>query len=152
MAAKSLSKFVNVFCFVKPMESTKFSTSKATIEKTESGHILIKIIEDTILDETDIAELNKLKEHITGENQPYTLIFVSPKNGIITEKARKLSASEKLNKYAIAKAIVVTSLTSKVLAQLFIQTDRPSSPTRTFSNIEEATEWLNQKRNEFFNK
>lgn len=65
--------------------------------------------------------------------------------GILTEvedDMRKSSASEAENKHTIADAIIVKSLSQRLIANFYLRFNRPVKPTRIFSDPESAAFWL----------
>lgn len=61
-----------------------------------------------------------------------------------TNEFRQLSASAAYTNLRLALAIVTNSMANKILGNFFIKVNKPSTPTRLFSNEAEALAWLNQ--------
>lgn len=124
---------------------TTINTSKAQISFSAEGHVLIQIKEKQDLDVQDMMEINSAKLQLVG-NKKHTVIFVPPLYGTISSEARKYSASEEVYRHAIAKALIINSLSNRLICNFFIKLNRPPAPTRPFVTIKEATEWLNEMR------
>lgn len=61
----------------------------------------------------------------------------------ITKEARVYLANEG-NELVSASAILVSSAITKMIANFFIDVDKPKNPTRLFTDKEEALKWLEQ--------
>jgi hypothetical protein len=126
------------------MINSLIKTSKADVYITDDHHICVRINEDEDLDVGDIKRIHEAKKILTNGSM-YALLFCSAFYGSYTSEARKFAASEEVNKNAIAKAIVAKSLPMRLTAAFFINFNRPSVPTKLFTNEEEAILWLNEK-------
>jgi len=60
----------------------------------------------------------------------------------IDKEVRVFSASPQSNIYTIADAIAYYSLAQKMIADFYITHNRPTVPTKAFSNKTEAIDWL----------
>lgn len=117
----------------------KFDHSELSI--TNNGHILIQVNEDVDIDTHQIEEINNGKT-LLAKDKSYKIIFVTPCIGNISMEAIKLCASDKVYKNAIAKAVVASSLSSRLISSFFITIIKPPAPTKLFKTIEEAEVWL----------
>jgi len=59
-----------------------------------------------------------------------------------TNELRELLASKEFTDKRFATAIVTQSMASKIIGNFFIRVNKPASPTKLFSNEEEAFQWL----------
>ncbi len=124
----------------KTSKNIKLEHSELSI--TKNGNILIQVTENVEIDIQQIEEINQGKI-VLANNKPYKILFVAPNLGNITMEAIRFSASEKVYKNAIAKAVVAQSLSSRLISSFFISVIKPPAPTKLFKTIEEAEEWLN---------
>lgn len=60
----------------------------------------------------------------------------------IDSEARIFSASEESNIYTLADAIAYSNLGQKLIANFYLNHNKPSVPTKVFSEKEAAVEWL----------
>jgi len=116
-------------------------TSKALISYDGNLFVTILIDDFAALDKKDILEINAAKQSLTGENK-HVVIFIPGKNGSINREARAVSSSAEVYHNAIAKAIVVKSVTHRLIATFFININRPPEPTRFFPDEKSAGRWL----------
>ncbi len=116
---------------------------KAKVQLLNDNLIRIIIKENAELDENDILEINDAKNNFV-KGQSYSVIFAAPKTGNITRKARELSASEKVTKNAICKAIIAPSKVSKIIGNFFISYLKPGVPIKVFSDEKTALKWMNE--------
>ena len=127
------------------ISETEINTKKAKVTLTNDNHILIKVFEDQELELSDVKEINSAKREIAA-GKLNTVIFIPGKFGAITKAAREFSASEEACHNTIAKAIVTNSISGKLIANFFIKINKPLSPTKLFSSLTEAINWLNSMR------
>lgn len=128
-----------VFIKMKIIESVELE--KAHVHLLNENRVKIVIKEHVELDESDIRDINKTKNTLV-KHSPYVVVFVAPKNGSISRKARELAASREVCFNAICKAIVAPSKTSTVIGSFFISFMRPYAPTKLFSNESDAFNWV----------
>ena len=114
---------------------------KAFVHLLNENRVKIVIKEHAELDENDIRVINNAKNAFV-KHDPYTVIFVAPKIGSISRKARELSSSKEVCFNAICKAIVAASKTSTVVGSFFITFMKPYAPIKLFSNEEAAFKWV----------
>lgn len=60
-----------------------------------------------------------------------------------SSELRNLLASKEFTALRFATAIVTQSMASKIIGNFFIKVNKPATPTKLFSNEEQALEWLN---------
>jgi hypothetical protein len=126
----------------------KIVLPKATLTLIKKNTIRINIHEEVELNSFDILQINKAKNELANGHK-HVVLFVPCEFGTITPEARKTSASEEVNRNAIAKAIVVQHLANRLIANFFIMVDRPPAPTRIFSEEKDALKWLRVMQNNY---
>lgn len=62
----------------------------------------------------------------------------------VDPEVREWAASPTNNSYTISDAIVINSLSQKILADFYISFNKPVKPTRVFKSIEKAFEWVGE--------
>ena len=100
-------------------------------------------------DDGVFVDIHLMKEVVnvilnTFKNQKFrTVIDFSNNTGKMSEEAKRFSASdEKLNKYKTCEALVTNSYTISILIGLYVSFFKPKSPTKSFSKINDALEWV----------
>ncbi|HET6990145.1 MAG TPA: hypothetical protein VFJ43_02430, partial [Bacteroidia bacterium] len=96
-----------------------------------------------VLEVNDMLAINNAKFELVGTKK-YTVLFIPGIFASITTEARAFSASREMNHNAIAKAILVTSTTDRLIGNFFIKINRPPAPTALFNTESEAMLWLNE--------
>lgn len=120
----------------------KITTTTGSISFQEEGIIRYEINEN-------IEELTtqNVKEYLAtikkfGGGRAYCNIIIMKKFVQCGAEARKYSASEENNIYTIADAFVTKSEALRIVGNFYIRFDKPTRPTRLFSNEGEALKWL----------
>jgi hypothetical protein len=60
----------------------------------------------------------------------------------LSPEARKVAADKKNSANIIASAIVVKWLAQRLIANVFIEVNKPSYPNRVFNDEQKAVKWL----------
>ncbi|MGE0636334.1 MAG: hypothetical protein AB7G44_12515 [Bacteroidia bacterium] len=64
---------------------------------------------------------------------------------IITPEARHYAQQEMIDKFHIATAVIGTNSVSRIIVNLFLKLNPPSTPFKIFAREKEAVEWLLQQ-------
>ncbi len=112
-----------------------------TITLIEDNIIRVQVDEHCVVDLDEVKEVQKAKRALIG-NQRHSVLFITPKFGTMTKEARELSATKEVNMYAMGKAIVLNGLAMRILANFFINFNKPPVEHRAFENENDALEWL----------
>jgi hypothetical protein len=115
----------------------------------------IYFIEDHILKidmlHNEEMELEQMKEVVhsgikLANGKPYCLLADLRRSiGSSTNEARQYAADHSFPPNKIADAIIIGSLAKKLMANFYIQFNKPKSPTRIFNSESSAIKWLNSK-------
>lgn len=62
----------------------------------------------------------------------------------VDPEVREWAASPSNNTYTIIDAIVINSLSQKILADFYISFNKPVRPTRVFKSVEKAFDWVEE--------
>lgn len=89
----------------------------------------------------DINELIEKKQVLEQDKKSILLVIPHPFANIEKE-AREYMATGVCEQHFKAKAFVLRSLPQRILANFYIKINRPTVPTRFFSNKVEAISWL----------
>lgn len=125
---------------------------------------------ETISSQTDIAYLTCRGNVITAEVKENVDISVEKMNELLQEAVRIAGfkkyfvivdaragfhseadvrdyyASNEYAKYRYADAFIVKSLATRLMVNFYISFNKPSIPTKTFTDPEEAARWINELR------
>lgn len=77
-----------------------------------------------------------------GDGKKYPVLIDAGEFTSIDKEVRIFSASPESNIYTLADAIAYVSLAQKLIADFYIQNNKPSVPTKAFPTKEEAIQWL----------
>jgi hypothetical protein len=99
---------------------------------------------DITIDVEDVMEAKK----ITVERYPDTKFFVVAQ-GVefftLTKKARSLTATKEHSDNTIAIAFYSNNATLQFVGNMYLKIDKPHVPTKIFSNLNTAKEWLQEQ-------
>ncbi|MBA2612450.1 MAG: hypothetical protein H0U95_10790 [Bacteroidetes bacterium] len=125
------------------VEQNVISLAKSDVILYDNYLVRIIIIENSQVEVEDILQVQAAKKQLLGDHE-HVVIFRTPKYGNISKEARELSASIAVNKNAIAKAIIVKSISAKLIGSVFINFHKPPVPTKMFKDEDEAEKWLRE--------
>ena len=118
-----------------------FRFRKSVITVRKDGIVQIASHENMSIDENDFREgLQFLHKKYKGKKFP--VLFIPGENSEVTSEFRKIASSELADQLAIADALVVESLPHRMVGNFYIKFNKPSRPTKVFSNRQEAIKWL----------
>lgn len=106
----------------------------------EEGILRVRVIDGANLELKDVKEYYAFTDRITG-GRKVLVIVDGTTDFTITEEARQYSAMQ-AEKTRIATALITRSKAMRMLANLYIQFNKPQSPTRMFTDEETALKWL----------
>lgn len=114
-----------------------------TVMLRDDKIIQLNINDDVTLEVNDIIEFNKEINNFTRGKRHLILVITGDRNGN-TNEARKLSMKLlKDENYALAEALVVNSLSTRLAAKFFFKVFKPKFPYKLFKSQIEAENWLN---------
>jgi hypothetical protein len=98
---------------------------------------------DCILGLEAAKEVVALRKNLTKGVSYLSLVYITHIK-VVTKEARKYLANH-ANEELLKLAIITNSGFSKILGNIFLTIDRPKTPTRLFTNKEEAFVWLKKE-------
>jgi hypothetical protein len=102
-------------------------------------HVHLKDHAEVTLNDA-VAAVVEMGEMSKGKKMP---VFIDAGEFCtIDNEVRIFSASEESNIYTLADAIAYNNLGQKLIANFYLNQNKPRVPTKVFSEIEEAIEWL----------
>jgi hypothetical protein len=126
------------------METTKvkqFEAISSILRSNETGIWTLEYKPGVEIDSDHIIEHNNLIKRVAG-GEPILLLLDVRKGYSITPEARALAAVEETTSLKKASAILVDSLAAQLLANAFVNFNKPASPVKVFTSEEKAIEWL----------
>ncbi|MBI2720739.1 MAG: hypothetical protein HYX39_01055 [Bacteroidetes bacterium] len=119
----------------------KIELSYATVELFKPTIIRIEITLDMVVTKAEAKELNDIMGQLTQEQAvPYMLL--AHENTQFDSSSRDYAASEEGSRYKKAEALIIRTLTHRLLADLYLKINKPIKPCQTFTNEEDAVDWL----------
>lgn len=111
----------------------------------DEATIEVRIKNDIEFELDDAVHIN---EHIqeVGESQKLFQLTIFGNRTVPSKEARSYSISEFGSRFKMAEAIVVESLSQKMVFNFMINVEKPSVRTKLFTSIQEARDWLNSLR------
>lgn len=120
------------------MQQVITRTSEIILEK--DGILRTKIFEGSVIGLKDVQEYYSFTEKLTGGEK--ALVLLDGRSAFtITDEARAYAA-EQANRTRAATALIVNSPAIKIIYNLYIQIDKPQTPTRMFTDEASAIAWL----------
>jgi len=114
---------------------------KARVGMRSDGIVQTDIFDEQELSVADVKEVIIAIGQIAQQQMSGQLIIAGTLSGPDLP-AMKFIASEGSSPYAIAEAYVITSLSQKILAQFYLNFNKPARPTKMFSEETPAVIWL----------
>lgn len=116
-----------------------------TTKTSFSGNILLTEMFDNVeVSVEDVTENFNAATTLTNGKKYLSLVIAAPYTSI-TKEARELTNKEFMYKNTVAQAIVVKSLSNRLMGNFLVKFYKPFCPMRLFKSKKAAIEWLNEK-------
>ena len=79
---------------------------------------------------------------LLGGGKKFPILVFSGADNTIETEVMNFVAREGSNPYALAEAYILSSISHKLLANFYLNINRPARPTRAFINEPDALKWL----------
>lgn len=112
-----------------------------TLTLRSDGILRITMKPNVKLKHPDAVEMVRLFGEMGGGRE-FLLLFVAGNDTTVDTEARYYASGPEANKYTIASAFVVKSIAQKLLGNAYVTFNKPMTPTRIFTEEEEALKWL----------
>ncbi len=113
----------------------------STVSLMDNGIMHIHIKGGNELELTDAVLIVEAMGKLGG-GKKYPLFIDCDEFASVDKEVRVFSASAESNIYVLAEAIAYDSLAHKLISNFYIKYNKPSVPTKTFPDKEEAIAWL----------
>lgn len=130
------------------MNQHSLSIGIGTVYLIEPQIIRMKINEGETFDVEHVYAGRKANLTL-NEGKPFCILLDTGSFFNTTPQARALTAGKEFSKHRIAIAGLAPSLPTKMVGNFFINFHKPTTPTRLFTNENEAISWLRQMLKEY---
>lgn len=120
---------------------SKIELESATIALRSDGIIQFLVKPNFTVTAKDAREMVDAAG-IVGKGKKHPILIIAGKYAMADKETREFAASEAGNRYTIAGAFVIRSLSQKILGDAYIKVNRPLTPTKLFTTEKEAVKWL----------
>lgn len=118
-------------------------SEKYQLRFIEDKILRIHIKRNVELEVVDMDELLAVYSNLLAERKvPFLVVF--DEFAHITQDARAMIANENRSHFKVKEAVVVKSLSQRLLINFVINYHTTSHPTRLFNSEEKAMEWISQ--------
>jgi hypothetical protein len=105
------------------------------------GIMLISLKENVTLNLKDAEDMVRTFGEM-GEGKKFPLLFIAGSDTSVNTEARYYASTPEANRFTIASAFVVKSVAQKLLGNAYVTFNKPITPTRIFTNEQDAHDWL----------
>jgi hypothetical protein len=120
---------------------------KVTVAQLEEGILENVFKGGDNIEVEDFYELSKVNYHLV-KSKPYTVLASAEELTSFSQEARELVASKKFAGIAIAKALLISGLSQRIIGNFYIRVNKPFIKTKMFTDREEAIHWLREQYRE----
>ena len=99
-------------------------------------------LKNDFVDLKDLESAHQTNLELT-EGKPFCILLDTKVPFLMADGVRERLASKEYAEYRTATALVVKSLSSRLIGNFFITVNKPPQPTRMFSTYADAFSWLN---------
>lgn len=106
------------------------------------GHGIVTIIlkDDRELTVQDVIDHRAIASQLVN-GKPHCVLAIPGKHTQATDDARQFAAENRAAQ-RIAEAVVIRSLSVRLMANFYLKFQKPFTPTRIFTTQDEAMKWL----------
>ncbi len=123
-----------------------YITTRTTKTSFSENLLVTEMFDNVEIDIKDINENYDAAVKLTGGEKYMSLVIAAPFTSI-TKEAREAVNKEFMYKNTIAQAIVVKSLSNRLMGNFLVKFYKPFCPLKLFKNKKDAIVWLNEKWN-----
>ena len=123
----------------------KIVTRTTEIFLDDSGILRITVLDGVTIDIDDTVDNLLVIKQLSGGKPRLKLVDMRV-SWKIKKEAREFLLSEDMPERTIARAVLVKSLSNKLMLNFLIKLNKPQSPLKIFTSEEEAATWLDSFR------
>lgn len=105
----------------------------------------IEVVGDILITEKEVRIINEEIKRL-GDGKELLQLITADEVSQFDNSARVFSASEEGTRYSKAEALVVKSLSQRLIANFYVKVNKPPKPSKVFNDKEEAIQWLKSQR------
>ena|ERR1035437_9316405 len=125
-------------------QTTNYSNKKFAITKLTKSIFKLETFEGIEVLQEDAMDMHHAFVTLS-HGEKYAVLMDATKYFSPSDKARAKIASKQFTNTRYATAFVITSLAIRLTANLFINFNKPATPSRIFNNETSALEWLKEQ-------
>ncbi len=118
-------------------------TTRTTVTSISGNTLTAEMFDNVEIDVDDVNENYTAAVKLTHGEKYLSLVLAAPFSSI-TKEAREIANKEFMYKNTIAQAIVVKSLSNRLMGNFLVKIYKPFCPLKLFKNKEDAIVWLNE--------
>jgi hypothetical protein len=119
-----------------------------TMRLYDNGIMNVIFRDNCYIDLKDVRQVMAWVEEI-GKGRMFINLMEGAYNSDLAPEVREFSASSSNNKYTIADAMVISSQAHKLVTNFYMKFNKPSKPTKIFTDRNKAIEWLLEEKRKF---
>lgn len=125
----------------------EYKTDVFTIRLIEPNILENAVISHCTLDVEHVWEVKKINTKLT-KGEPYAFLAVKGEFSIVTKEAKDLLSSKEIIGNTVAKALLIQSLSDRIVANFYLKMSQPILKTKAFTNRDKAILWLKKQLHE----
>ena len=118
-------------------------TTRTTVTSISGNTLTAEMFDNVEIDVDDVNENYAAAVKLTHGEKYLSLVLAAPFSSI-TKEAREIANKEFMYKNTIAQAIVVKSLSNRLMGNFLVKIYKPFCPLKLFKNKKDAIVWLNE--------
>lgn len=122
--------------------------AKGQASLIEPGLVQNKVEDGVTIEVEDIKAFKLANETLAG-GKPYAVLVEVEEMVAVSRESRELVASKDFKRLTIAEAFVISSLGHKIIANFYMQINKPHIQTKIFNDRDKALIWLKQRMEEY---
>ncbi len=105
----------------------------------------IVVKDDSVVSVEDMEELLKACVKLSGSKKYYSIVDVRVNAGA-NPGVTEYYAKNEYNQYRYADAFIINTLAMRLLVNFYMTFNKPSVPTKTFNDPEQAKQWIEEMK------
>lgn len=94
--------------------------------------------------EGELDDAKRMVNHfaLLSEGRKVKILCLYAENNLFSKEVREFIAGPEVNEIVMADALVIKGMAQKIVGNFYLQVNKPSRPTRLFTDKAEALLWL----------
>ena len=125
------------------IKENKIYKAGYTLELISTNTLYLKFDGTSKIDLTKVKDMKSIVLEQLNHKPFKNIVDFGSNSGILTNEAKQFIAKDKdYNRLKICDALITNSFTTSVLIGIYINLFKPKTPTKTFSNFDDALKWV----------